>query len=405
MGSTTLANVGMFMNVVVLALLVLERTDSPMWVALLGTFRLLPWLLFGVFSGLIADRVNRWHVMVLARSTSVLGIAILLVLVITDWVQPWHTLLTALVLGWALVLDIPSRQSFIQDLVGSQNLVRGLSLDQMTYTIGAILGSLLAGLLVELTGFTGAYIFLLSINVLSLIVISQVKSRMAKPSTTSHPMWQDLVSGIRYSLHNRTIRAVLAITLIMNFMAFGAIQLFPVVARDHLNVGPGLTGVLISANGIGTFIGATTIVYMGITTYHGRVFVVGSSLLLVGLLLFALSPWYLLSFLMLLMVGVGLSGFATMQATIILISSAQERRGAALGVLSQCIGVGPIGTLAMGAVASLLNTQAAIGIGAAGALLLMLPMTVFGPLMGSPVTEGTEGAVPPGDIATTTRIS
>ena len=393
-GSTTLANIGQFMNIVVLALLVLDRTDSPMWVALVGTFQRLPGLLFGVFSGLIADRANRWHVMVIARGANVLIMAIFLVLVITDRVQPWHALLTALALGWAFSLELPSRRMFIQDLVGPQNLVRGMSLDMMTFTIGAILGSLLAGLLVELTGFTGAYIFLLLIYVLSLIVISRVKSRMAKASTTSHPIWQNIISGIRYSLHNRAIRAVMVISLIMNFLAFGATQLFPVVARDHLNVGPGLTGVLISAMGIGTFIGGTAIVYMGITTYHGRIFVVGTLLLLVGLLLFALSPWYTLSFLILLVVGVGHAGFGTMQATIVLMSSAQERRGVVQGVLSLCIGVGPIGTLAMGALATLLNTQAAIGIGAAAALLLMLPMTVFGPLMGRPVTKGTEEAVP-----------
>ena len=392
-GSNTLGNIGQFMNIVVLALLVLDRTDSPLWVALVGAFQRFPGLVFGVFSGLIADRANRWHVMVVSRGVNVLAMAVFLFLVITDWVQPWHTLLIALALGWAFSLDLPSRRLFIQDLVGSQNLVRAMSLDMMTFTIGAVLGSILAGLLIELSGYTGAFIFLLSIYVLSLIVISQVKTRTAKPSTASPPIWQNLVSAIRYSLHNRTIRAVLAVTLIMNFLAFGAVQLFPVVARDHLDVGPGLTGVLISANGIGTFIGVTAIVYMGVTIYHGRIFVFGTLFLLLSLLLFALSPWYALSFLTLLMVGVGHSGFATMQSTIVLMSSAQERRGVAQGVLSLCIGVGPLGTLAMGAAATLLNVQVAMGIGAAAAVLLMLPMMVFGPLMGRSVTnpESTEG--------------
>ena len=398
-GSTTLSNMGIFSDMVVLALLVLDLTDFRLWVALVGFFRFLPWLVFGIFAGLIADRASRWHVMVISRSANVLVITVVLVLVITDWVQPWHTILTALALGFALVLDIPSRQSFIQDLVGPQNLVRAMSLDTITFTIGSILGPLCAGLFVELTGFTGAYIFLLSINVLSLIAIIQVKSRIARPSTTSQPVWQNIVSGIRYSLHNRSIRAVLVLTLIMNFLAFGAMQLFPVVARDHLHVGPGLTGVLISATGIGTLIGASTIVFMGITRYHGRIFVVGSSLHLVCLLLFALSPWYPLSFLMLLMMGVGLSGFATMQFTIMLISSAPERRGAVLGVLGICIGAGPLGILAMGGVATLLNSEWAIGIGAVAALLLIIPAMILSPVMWRPTAVGTEGAVGPGEIS------
>ena len=386
----------MFMDTVVLGLLVLQRTDSPLWVALVGALRFTPWLVFGVFSGLIADRANRWRVMVTARSTNVLVIAIVLTLVVTDWVQPWHTLLTVLALGWAFVLDQPSRHAFIHDLVGSQSLVRAMSLETVTITFGAILGPLFAGLFVELTGFTGAYLFLLSLYVLSLVGISQVKSRIARPSTTSQTLWQDLVSGLRYSLRNRTIRAVLAVTLIMNFMAFSAMQLFPVVARDHLHVGPGLTGVLISASGIGALIGATTIVYLGVTKYHGRVYVFGSSLNLVGLLLFALSPWYPLSFLMLLMMGIGMAGFTSMQSTITLMSSAPERRGAALGVLGLCMGVGPLGMLAMGAVATHLNSQVAIGIGAAFGLLLLLPMLMLSPIMRRPTAVGSEDAIGPG---------
>ena len=378
------------MDIVVLGLLVLDRTDSPFWLALVGALRFLPWLLFGVFAGLIADRANRWRVMVVARGTNVVAIAIVLLLVATDWVQPWHTLLTSLALGWALVLDQPSRHSFILDLVGSRNLIRAMSLDSITFTIGTIIGPLLAGLFVEITGFTGAYIFLLSIYVLSLIGMSQIRSRIFRAATASQPILQNLVSGIRYSFQNRTIRAILIVTLILNLMVFGAVPLFPVVARDHLHVGPGLTGVLISAFGIGTLIGTAIIVYIGNTKYHGRILVLGGSLALLGLLLFALSPWYSLSFLMLLILGLGGSGFFTMQSTTILLSSSQEKRGMTLGVLSLCIGVGPLGILAIGGVATLVTPPVAISISSAVGLLLMVPVVILSPLMWRPTAVNND---------------
>ena len=398
-GSTSLGNICMFMDMVVLGLLVLRETDSPWWVALVGSLRFMPWLVFGIFAGLIADRANRLRVMRVARSANVVVIAILLLLVVTDSFQPWHALLTALALGWAFVLDIPSRHSFIYDLVGSQNLVRAMSLDSMTFTVGIILGPLSAGLFVELTGFTGAYAFLLALYVLSFIGISRVKGQMARPRGASQPVWQSLVGSVRYAYGNRTIRAILAVTLIMNFMAFSAMQLYPVVARDHLHVGPGLTGVLISAAGIGTLIGATTIVYLSTTRYHGRIFVLGSSVHLLGLLLFALSPWYALSYLMLMMVGLGSSGFSTMQNTITLMASAPERRGASLGVLGLCVGSGPLGTLVMGAMADHWNTQVAIGAGAATGLLLFIPIIILSSLMWRPIPMGTEEKVGPGETA------
>ena len=404
-GSTTLGNTCLFMDMVVVALLVLERTDSAFWVALVGGVRFLPWLLFGVFSGLIADRLNRWIVIVTARVITVLVVTLVLVLVVTDRVEPWHLIFTSLALGWAIVLEIPSRSWFIQDLVGSQNLVRAMSLDTITFTIGSILGPLFAGLFLEITDFKWAYIFLLTVYLLSLAGFLQVKGRQARPSTRTQPVVQHLISGLRYAMENGTIRGVLLITLIMNLLSFGALQLFPVVARDHLNVGPGLTGVLISANGIGTFIGATAVVYRGITRYHGRVFAGGSSLQLVALLLFALSPWYPLSFFLLLLVGLGLAGFATMQYTITLLASTPERRGAALGAVAQCIGMGPLGTFGMGALATILNPQWSIGITAVAGLLLMLPVIILTPIISRPTVMGGEGAGQPGDISATGPIT
>ena len=389
--SAALNNTCMFMDMVVLALLVLKLTDSAWWVAMVGSLRFMPWLVFGIFAGLIADRVNRWRVMLTSRSINVVVMIVLLALIVTDLIQLWHLLITTLVLGWAFVTEVPSRHSFIYDLVGQQNVVRAMSLETMTFTIGTVVGPLMAGLLVEVTGFTGAYLFLLSIYVLALLTICRVRSRIPRPFTSRQPILKILASGLRYSLENRTIRGVLIITLIMNFMGFSAMQIFPVVARDHLEVGPGLTGILISAHGIGSLLGASIMVYIGATRYHGRIFSLGSSLYLVGLLFFALSPWYPLSFVALLVVGLGTAGFGTMQSTIILISATPDRRGMALGVLGLCIGAGPLGMVQMGAVSTLLNPQAAIGISAVTGLFLMALVIMLTPLVWRPTATNTDG--------------
>ncbi|MCE2463923.1 MAG: MFS transporter [Dehalococcoidia bacterium] len=402
--SAALNNTCMFMDVVVLALLVLKLTDSAWWVALVGSLRFMPWLIFGIFAGLIADRVNRWRVMVASRSINVLVMIVLLVLLVTDWLQLWHLLITTLVLGWAFVTDVPSRHSFIYDLVGQQNVVRAMSLETITFTIGTIVGPLMAGLLIEVADFTGAYLFLMSVYVLAVFTIIRVKSRISRSSTGQQPLLQSFAGGLRYSLQNSTIRGVLIITLIMNFMGFSAMQMFPVVAKDHLEVGPGLTGILISAHGIGSLLGASLMVYIGATRYHGRIFALGSSLYLAGLLFFALSPWYPLSFVMLMVVGLGTAGFGTMQSTIILISATPERRGMALGVLGLCIGVGPLGMIQMGAVASLLNPQVAIGISAVTGLFLMVLVIMLTPLVWRPTATGTDSLESSEDSATGSSV-
>ena len=389
-GSGGLFFICQFMEIVAAGLLVLHLTHSPWQVAVVGVARLTPMLVFGMFSGLIADRANRWRVMVAARSGSILVILTLALLIISGSIEVWHVFLGTMALGWTQVLDFPSRRSFIYDVVGRQNVAGAMSLETISTTLGKILGPLSAGLFIQVTGFTGAYVCLLSLYVLALLLVIMVKSRAARPPGASQPIWESLVTGLRYSIKSPPIRAVLIITLIMNALAFSSVQLYPVVARDHLGVGAALTGVLVSADGMGTLIGAIVITSLGAITYHGRYFVLGSTFLLVGLILFSFSSWYPLSFLLLLLAGLGGSGFSTMQTTILLMSSPPEMRGRALGVMGLCIGAGPIGMLEAGAIATLLNVQSAIGINAVVAVSLMLPVIFITPLVWRPI------AIPPG---------
>ena len=388
--SGALDNTCRWMDTVVMGWLVLEITDSAWQVALLFVMRWVPMLGFAMFAGMVADQANRWLIMAAARCATVLVTVAILGLVIADAVQPWHLLLASLGLGWIYVLEFPSRRSFIYDMVGGRLIVSAMSLETISSTIGRLIGPLAAGLLIELSGFTGTYIFLVTGYLLALGSIALIKTRLARASTASRSIWQNVVDGIGYSLGNRVIRGVLAVTLIMNALAFSTESLFPVVARDHLHVGAGLAGVMISAPAIGSLSAATAIAWLGIVKYHGQVFCVGITLQLLGLLLFALSPWYSLSFVMLLLAGLGSAGFSTMQSTIILMSAAPSMRGTALGVLGQCIGVAALGGLLVGAMADYFNANVAVAISALMGLLLLIPVFALSPLARRPVPAGEE---------------
>jgi len=363
-------------------------------VALLFVLRWLPLLFFSLLSGMIADRANRWLVMAVARSSTALVTAVVLFLVIADLVQPWHILLASLALGWIYVLEFPSRRSMIYDLVGGGNIVKAMSLETISMTVGRFIGPLAGGLLIQFSGFTGTYVFLVAGYSVSWALIHLIKARIPARAIPSRSFWRNLGEGVKYSLNNRVIRGVLGVTLIMNAMAFSAESLFPVVAKDHLNVGAGLTGVLISAQAIGSLVTATVIVGLGAVRYHGRILCVGVTVQLLSLLLFAISPWYALSFVMMLLVGLGGAGFSTMQSTIILISATPEMRGTALGVLGQCIGVAALGGLVMGAVANYFNAQVAVAASALVGLVLLAPVVTLSRLVRQPITApGTDAQV------------
>ncbi len=387
-----LDNSGRWMEAVVMGLLVLELTNSPFQVALLFVFRWTPMLLMALLSGMFADRANRWLLMVTSRTFIWAVVTVLTVLVATGNIQPWHMFTASLLLGWLYVLEFPSRRSFIYELVGGRQIVSAMSLETITVTIGRFVGPIFAGFIVQFHGYTTAFILLTVLYGLAWVFTVFVQARIPARSSGPVNFLSTAVSGIKYAWSNRTIRSVLAFTMIMNALAFSVESQFPVVARDHLGVSEGLTGLLIAAQSIGTFVAATIIGMIGGRVYHGRIFCVGLFIQLLSLVMFSLSPWYPLSFVLMLCAGIGSAGFSVMQSTIIMIAATPEMRGTSLGVLGQCIGVAAVGGLVVGQVAEVLGANVAVGISTGLGLFLLVTLLPFSPLVRRPVVPPEEEA-------------
>ncbi|MFP6772451.1 MAG: hypothetical protein VCE74_08945 [Alphaproteobacteria bacterium] len=114
--------------------------------------------------------------------------------------------------------------------------------------------------------------------------------------------------------------------------------------------------------GLGAFIGAMGVAFLGRATAHGRIYFYGAATAGAGLILFALSPWPLLSGIILVLTGIGAGCFATMQSTLILLLAPPEVRSRLMGVLSVCIGLGPLGFAHLGLMADWLGAGPAVTI-------------------------------------------
>ena len=383
-------NSGRWMEAVVMALLMLDIGGSALQVALLFAFRWTPMLLFSLVSGMVADRANRRLMMIVARGGTVALVAVLLVLVVSGQARPEHLFIGSLFLGWLYVLEFPSRRSFIYELVGSRELVGAMSLETITTTIGRLLGPLTAGLVVGQAGYTVAFATLLGLYSLAFVFVLSVRTRLPARASGHFALWGTVKTGFGYAFRSPVVRAVLMGTVIFNALAFSVESLFPVVAKEHLKVGPELTGVLISAQSFGTLGAALAIGLVPNLRYHGRVFCFGMVIQLISLIGFALSPWYSLSFFLLLLSGLGAAGFSTMQSTIIMLSSPPEIRGAALGVLGQCIGVAAVGGVIVGFVADYLSAHIAVALSTGLGLTLIIPVMLFTPLVKRPIGSAEE---------------
>jgi MFS family permease len=383
------------MELLVLGYLILQLTDSPFQVGLIAVFLNAPRPVLALFAGVIADRLDRRRIMVGAQA-SYFGIAAtLLVLLITGAIQPWHVFIAILLQGSGKVLDDPSRRTAIFDLAGQGRIASAMSLETITNNGGKILGPLAGGLLIAESGFIGAYAVLAALDLASLLLMLRLRlphrKLASRPPTT---VWHSLREGIGHSLTNRMVLGVLCISLVVNALVFPIQYFIPVIASDLLLVGPILGGLLGSAEGIGTLVGALIIAMRRDIRYHGRLFVAGALMVSLAVTLVAWSPWFALSFILLLLGGMAQAGFSTMQSTILLLASLPEIRGRTVGALGMVNGLGHLlGGSEIGAIANVFGIGLAIGLNAGVGLLLILPVIILTPLLWRPVGSISEETI------------
>jgi MFS family permease len=370
-----------WMQMTLMAWLILDLTDSPFLVALVGFFSSAPMFLLGLVGGVLADRVHRQRLLYLTQGTNVTSSFTLTLLLGTGAVQVWHAYIAILITGVCWALDTPSRRAVIYDLLGLEGVTNAVALDSVGMNASRMCGPALAGVLITLTGVTGGYVVITFFCSIAWMLLWSLRIPQGpRPERRQQSVWRNLLEGFRFVRENQTIKATLYITVVMNVLLFPYVQMVPIIARDILHVDAALMGVLQAAEGLGALAGAVLIASSAVhLNYHGRVFLGGSLLALVGLFVFSMSRWYILSLPVLLLLGLGTAGFGAMQSTIILLAAREDMRGRALGVLSLAIGTGPFGSLFMGATASALHPvfvirmNALLGIVSLAFIMVLMP--------------------------------
>ena len=399
--------VSRWLQMTLLSWLVLELTDSPWLVALVGFFGFAPSLLLGVIGGVLADRLDRRRLLMATQAMNFAAALAMTVLLHTGTVEYWHAYLIIMVSGMGWALDFPSRRSIIHDLLGRGGVTNAIALDSVGMHTSRMLGPALGGTLIVLAGVSGGYVVVTLFYLATVVLIRSMRlpqnlrppvpsgaarSESASPRTGDgrdpgpranqglHNILGNLAEGFRYVRGQPAIMATLLITFLMNLMLFPYMQMVPVIARDVLGVGPGLMGMLMASEGLGALTGAVVIASAGNIRYQGRVYIGGTMLALLALLLFSFSRSYGVSVAILLVLGLGTACFATMQATIVMLLAKDEMRGRVLGVMSLAIGASPLGTLLVGGLASAVSPTFAIGL---MSIMGIVSLAVVGLLMPS----------------------
>ena len=357
--------VGTWMQITAQGFLVFQLTHSTAYLGYVGFAAGVPSLLFMLFGGVIADRVARRKLLVITQSTMMLLAFILAALSFAQLVQPWHIILLALALGTANAFDAPAAQAFVRELVDRQDLTNAIALNATLFNLATVVGPTVAGLTYAAVG--PAWCF--TLNGLSFIAMIVALLRMRLPVHTVPPRTQSalaqLQEGVRYTLAQPLLRTLIAVPAVAALFGTAYATLLPAWAVEVLGGDAATNGLLQSARGAGSLLGALMIAAVGYAGWRGRWLTIGTFVYPRVLLLFAAVRTVPLSVVVL--IGVGWGGMLVFNMANTLVQShvSDELRGRVMSIYSLTFFGGmPLGALWSGALGHVIGAPLTIVVGA-----------------------------------------
>jgi MFS family permease len=361
-----------WLETVAVGVFVYQHSGSAFVVAMMTMLRLLPMGLFGAFIGAWAEKIERRITLVLVVILMLATSSLLALLAYSGHLAIWHLAVASFVngLGWAT--DNPVRRVMIGDVVGGSQMGTAMSLDVGANNASRMVGPTVGGLLLASAGI-GA-VFMLSVALYAFALYAAFRVRYYNAELTgSSPVLARVAEGLRLVRGDRRLIGTLVVTMIYNLFGWPFTSMVPVIGQNQLGLGAKGIGILASMDGIGAFCGALLLTLFLRPAWYARAYLGGVASYMAMLIIFALTPSPGIAGAALLLTGLGGAGFSTMQATLVYLAAPPEMRSRILGVLSVCIGVGPLGFVALGLLADAIGAPwATAASGSAGLLCLLL---------------------------------
>lgn len=333
--------------------LVLSLTGSPFLLGLVGTMQFLPVTFFSLFAGVLTDKFPKKKILIFTQTVSMVLAFILSGLVFTQTLKYEYILALALCLGFCNTLDMPTRQAFNMEIVGKEDLMNAVALNSATFNLARIIGPAIGAMLM---GYLGAgWCFLLNGFSFMAVIYGLVHIEAlsyVRMKSSEKGILKEIVDGLKYVKSNPVLLETLILVSIMGVFVFNYSVLIPVFTKNVLHMDAKTYGILLSALGAGSLIGAL-LVSLKSKGGPNRILMIGSSIGIGIMLIFTgMSNLYYLTALSLAITGIFNMFFSTTANSTLQLNSKDEYRGRVMSVYSLVFaGFTPIGSLFSGLVA------------------------------------------------------
>jgi MFS family permease len=375
-GGQSISLTGTWMQRIALSWLVYDLTHSAFLLGLVSFSSQIPVLVLAPIAGVLADRWNRHRLLILTQTLAMIQAFVLSFLVLTDLIQVWHIIVLSIVLGMINSLDMPTRQSFMIEMIGEkQDLGNAIALNSSMVNGARLLGPSAAGILIGAVG-EGICFLINGLSYLAVIVSLLLMKLAPRPARKRESrVWQEFSEGIRYAAKFEPIRTILLMLAVISIMGMPYSVLMPIFAKDVLNGGPSALGFLMGAAGVGALVGALYLAARKTLLGLGKWIPIAAAIFGLGLAAFSFSQVLSLSLILMLFTGFGQMVQMASSNTLLQTIVEDDKRGRVMSLYTMAfVGMTPLGSLLAGYLASRIGAPWTVF---AGGMACVLGAAVF----------------------------
>ena len=353
-GGQSLSLIGTWMQQVALGWLVYRLTDSAFLLGLVGFSSQIPTFILASVAGVLADRYNKHKIIIATQTLAMIQAFILAFLTLSGKIQIWQILLLSLFSGMINAFDMPTRQSFVIDMVEDRNdLPNAIALNSSMFNAARLIGPTLAGVLITALG-EGMCFLINAISYIAVIAALFLMNIIPMPNNNNREkVLEGLKEGIKYAYNFKPIRTLLLLIGLVSLTGMPYTVLMPVFAKDILHGDAHTLGFLFGAVGSGALIGAIYLASRKSVLGLGRWIAIATSIFSLGLLFFSFSRNIYLSVSLMLFTGFGMMMQMASTNTLLQTLVDDDKRGRVMSLYVMAfMGTAPFGSFMAGTLAS-----------------------------------------------------
>ena len=370
-GGQSISLVGTWMQQIAMSWLVYRLTNSALLLGIVGFSSQIPVFLFASIAGVYADRWNRHRMLVVTQTLSMIQALTLAFLALTGTIHVWQIIALSIAIGVVNAFDMPTRQSFIVEIVDkAEDLGNAIALNSFMFNGARLVGPAIAGILIGLLG-EGICFLINGLSFVGIIVaLLAIKVPNRKKAAHTSRLWHDLKEGYSYAFGFAPIRYILLQLGLMSFMGMSYAVLMPIFAKDILHGGPHTLGFLMAASGIGALTGSVYLASRQTILGLGRLIAYASVIFGMGIIAFSFSKILIVSLAMMFFTGFGMIVQIASGNTILQSIVEEDKRGRVMSIYTTAIiGMAPIGNLFAGALASWIGAPSTLIVSGAACII------------------------------------